>query len=716
MIAGQTLIESEHRREATSLLVLGGLGLLMLAFLAAAPWILRTYNYAVLVPAIVLSGVIPIAATGLARNVPERGGLILILAMAVAMRLLAVGEDPLLSTDIYRYVWDGRVQAAGINPYALVPADEALKSLRDSVIYPNINRADYAVTAYPPVAQMFFFAVTRVSETLTAMRLAMIGCEIAVVAVLIDLLRRLRLPATAVVAWAWHPLVIWEIANNGHADALMVSLLMIGLWLLVRSRRIAGAVAVALAALVKPYAVVVLPAFWRPWDWRAPAAALAAVILCYLPYAGVGRGALGFVTTSGYLSEEGFTDGGGYWLVALVRAAAGDVPGLTTAYLLCGAAIMTLLALRAISRANETPQEILVHVGTLVMAALFILSPNYPWYFLAVVPFLTLGGGAPAWAMTLGAILLYKPAMLPANDLAWKTIATLPFLAAVAVRLLAARVDRGAQLQHESGSAREPPAMRPSTGGAVVSVVIPCLDEQESIAGVVREVLAQGVAEVIVVDNGSCDATAARAREAGARVISEPRRGYGRACAAGVAAIRADNDIVCFLDGDGSDVPAFLGAIVSPIGRGEADFVMGSRLRGRREPGSMTPQQIVAGYVAGALMRLGWGVRFTDMSPFRAMRVDDLRRLGMSETTYGWNLEMQMRVAAASLRILEVPVDHRCRRGGTSKVSGNLTAGLSAAWKITTTFLRLATTLRRMPQGLRAERRRRQEKPGAMHV
>ncbi|NJO23902.1 MAG: glycosyltransferase family 2 protein [Sphingomonadales bacterium] len=236
---------------------------------------------------------------------------------------------------------------------------------------------------------------------------------------------------------------------------------------------------------------------------------------------------------------------------------------------------------------------------------------------------------------------------------------------------------------------------------AIVSVVIPCLDEEEPIAGVVREVLAQGVDEVIVVDNGSRDATAARARDAGARVISEPRRGYGIACAAGVDAVSADTEIVCFLDGDGSDVPAFLGAVVSPIARGEADFVMGSRLRGHRESGSMTPQQIVAGHVAGALMRLVWGVRFTDMSPFRAMDIDNLRHLGMGETTYGWNLEMQMRAAAAGLRILEVPVDHRVRRGGVSKVSGNLIAGLSAAWKITTTFLRLAATLRSKPRDSR---------------
>lgn len=237
--------------------------------------------------------------------------------------------------------------------------------------------------------------------------------------------------------------------------------------------------------------------------------------------------------------------------------------------------------------------------------------------------------------------------------------------------------------------------MRLPDASAIVSVVIPCLNEEDAIPAVVAEVLAQGVDEVIVVDNGSTDATATRAREAGARVVSEPQRGYGRACATGVAAVCPGGEIVCFLDGDGSDVPSFFPAVVGAVARREADFVMGSRLTGEREPGSMTPQQLVAGHLAGLLMRIVYGVRFTDMSPFRAMRLAELRCLGMTEQTYGWNLEMQMRAAAAGLRILEVPVDHRCRRGGVSKVSGNVVAGLSAAWKITATFLRLALTLRR---------------------
>ena len=228
---------------------------------------------------------------------------------------------------------------------------------------------------------------------------------------------------------------------------------------------------------------------------------------------------------------------------------------------------------------------------------------------------------------------------------------------------------------------------------ATVSVVIPCLDEEAAIGGLIQALKAQGVDEAIVVDGGSRDRTVERAKAAGAEVVVETRGGYGRACAAGVAAARPDAAIIAFMDGDGSDDPAFAPDVIGPVLNGEVEFCLGSRLGRGSDPDALTIQQRGAGFLAGLLMRMAYGVRFTDMSPFRAIRRDTLEALGMTDTTYGWNLEMQMRVAAQKLGIREVPVDYRRRIGGESKVSGNLRAALPAALVIVRTFLRLAATL-----------------------
>ena len=239
------------------------------------------------------------------------------------------------------------------------------------------------------------------------------------------------------------------------------------------------------------------------------------------------------------------------------------------------------------------------------------------------------------------------------------------------------------------GSARK--RNRASRGEVNVSLVIPALNEEEPIADVVRECVATKIPrEVIVVDNGSDDRTGARAREAGAKVILEPRRGYGRACAAGVRALPPECEIVVFLDGDGSDCPEFMNQLVDPIARGTHDFVIGSRTRGQRERGSMNFQQIFAGRFAGCLLSILYGVRYTDMCPFRAIRRHALEKLSMREETYGWNLEMQMKAARAGLRVLEIPVNHRCRTGGVSKVSGTLRGTFVAGARIMATFLRVA--------------------------
>ncbi len=224
----------------------------------------------------------------------------------------------------------------------------------------------------------------------------------------------------------------------------------------------------------------------------------------------------------------------------------------------------------------------------------------------------------------------------------------------------------------------------------VIAVIIPALNEEEPIAEVVRACLATGLPnDVIVVDNGSTDRTAERATAAGARVVRAPR-GYGRACAAGVAALAPATEIVVFLDGDGSDCPEFMETLVRPIVEGRYDFVIGSRTRGRREAGSMNFQQVWSGRAAGWLLQLLYGVRYTDMCPFRALRREKLESLGMKEPTYGWNLEMQMRAARTGLRVLEVPVDHRCRTGGESKVSGTLRGTFVAGTRILATLLRVA--------------------------
>ena len=232
--------------------------------------------------------------------------------------------------------------------------------------------------------------------------------------------------------------------------------------------------------------------------------------------------------------------------------------------------------------------------------------------------------------------------------------------------------------------------MHDSPAQARVSVVIPALNEEATIADVVRAVPRQIASDVIVVDNGSDDRTVERAREAGARVVRESRRGYGSACYAGVRALAADCEIVVFIDGDGSEYPELMGKLVEPILKGTHDFVLGSRLRGRREPGSMSFAQVFAGRLIGLMLRALYGIQYTDMGPFRAIRRDALLGLGLREMTYGWPLEMQMRAARARLRILEVPVDYRRRTGGKSKISGTIRGTILAGTRILMTLTRIA--------------------------
>jgi len=223
-----------------------------------------------------------------------------------------------------------------------------------------------------------------------------------------------------------------------------------------------------------------------------------------------------------------------------------------------------------------------------------------------------------------------------------------------------------------------------------ISVVVAALNEEEAIGHVIGSIPRDIANEIVVVDNGSTDRTAEVASAAGARVIHEPQRGYGRAYRAGLGAISPNSRIVVFLDGDGSDCPEMMSTLVQPIIEGTHDFVIGSRTRGRRERGSMNPHQVFAGYMVGFFLSLLYGVRSTDMGPFRAIRREALENLQLREETYGWPLEMQMKAARSGLRILEVPVDYRRRAGGESKIAGTVLGSIKAASRILFTLARIA--------------------------
>ena len=221
-----------------------------------------------------------------------------------------------------------------------------------------------------------------------------------------------------------------------------------------------------------------------------------------------------------------------------------------------------------------------------------------------------------------------------------------------------------------------------------IVTIIPALDEEAAIGGVVRTISRALVQEVIVVDNGSHDGTAAVAQAAGATVIQEPRRGYGAACLAGARAAR-HADILVFLDGDGSDDPAELPRVLHPLLHDQADLVLGSRMQGQDDHSGLTPQQRVGNCVVTSLVRVLYGVALTDIGPFRAITQSTFQALGMEHQTYGWPVEMVVKAAKQGHRIVEVPVSCH-KRLGRSKVAGTLTGSLLAGYHLLRTTLRYA--------------------------
>ncbi len=312
--------------------------------------------------------------------------LAVILCVAVILRIIAFATPPnFLSTDVYRYVWDGRVQGAGINPYLYIPSDPAVASLRDDAIYPHINRLYTAPTIYPPFAQMVFFAITRFAESVNSMRLAMLGFEAIAVLALAVLLKRQRLPVHRLALYLWHPLPIWEFACGAHVDAVVLAMSLLAIIAAMSNRRSLSGALLAAAALTKFLPVAIAPALYRRWDWRMPAAFLVVVVCSYALYLSAGWKVLGFLES--YAAEEGMTQGRGVFIAMLLQdIGLAPLPALL-GFAAIASAVLGTMVIRALSR-NRDMEAMPALAGGLAIATLVLISPHYPWYFCWLVPFI----------------------------------------------------------------------------------------------------------------------------------------------------------------------------------------------------------------------------------------------------------------------------------------------------------------------------------------
>ena len=332
--------------------------------------------------------------------------LFIVIVFALLFRLSILYTPPYLSDDLYRYIWDGRVQAQGVNPYRYVPADEQLKRLRDEAIYPKINRRDFARTIYPPLAQAVFYGTTRVSESVTWMKATMVGFEALTLLALLGLLSSLGLPLQRVLIYAWHPLIVWEIAGSGHLDAIAIAFVCIALLARSRNREAAVGVALGCAVLVKLIPLALFPALYRRWGWKMPAAFALTIAVAYLPFLSVGwRGVLGYLP--GYTEEEGIHSGSRFFLLAVVRRLFGEPNVPSAAYMAFAGLVLSALALWCLFKREEEGGYYLKRALVLASAFTILLSPRYEWYFAWLVPFLCFVPFGPLFALTACAFVLY---------------------------------------------------------------------------------------------------------------------------------------------------------------------------------------------------------------------------------------------------------------------------------------------------------------------
>jgi len=385
--------------------------------------------------ALVQSALYLVAAWLIVRARSARSTLIIVLVLAGIFRLSIVFAPPYLSDDIYRYVWDGRVQAAGINPYRYIPADEHLQSLRDEQIYPKINRRDYAHTMYAPAAEGAYFLTTRISESVTWMKLTIVGFEMITVWLLMELLASFGMPRQRILIYAWHPLAVWEFAGSGHIDPLAFAFIALALLARRRNWETATGISLGLATLAKLFPIVLFPALYKRWGWKMPAALVATIVAGYLPYIGVGPlGVIGFIP--GYAQERGIVSGEQFFILGLVDRLFGvKLPNLI--FVSFAGAVLLSLALWSAFKRKQGDRSYLK--ASLVLGTVFMVlfAPHFPWYFAWLILFLCFVPSVPVFYLTLSSFLLYLTWLYPTGAQVFriKAFIFVPFFLLVALTI-----------------------------------------------------------------------------------------------------------------------------------------------------------------------------------------------------------------------------------------------------------------------------------------
>jgi len=352
--------------------------------------------------AFVQSAIYLVAAWIVIRARSSNSTLLIAIAFAIIFRLGILFAPPYLSDDIYRYVWDGRVQAAGINPYRYIPAAPELAHLRDETIYPRINRKDWAHTIYPPVAQVVFLITTRISESVTWMKATMLLFELVTFWAVAQLLALLGRPRQLLLMYAWHPLVVWEFAGSGHVDAISIAFIALAFLAWQRKSDLGAGLTLACATLVKLFPVVLVPTVLKRDRWRIAPVFAATIVIGYLAYLSVGPAAV-FGSLPGYTQERGLLTGQQFYALSLAYRLGLELPSL--AYLIAVMLVMSALGLWVLFRGRS--EDTLKHALVLATATTVLFAPHFSWYFCWLVLFLCFVPRLSIFYLTIASLLLY---------------------------------------------------------------------------------------------------------------------------------------------------------------------------------------------------------------------------------------------------------------------------------------------------------------------